>query len=125
VSKVALLKFSNEYIVRYTKRSRSAMTTSTSSDEIRRSASRDPALLDDETMATRADLLDMDMLEGEEDDLGDEEEDEEDEMEVDESASTRRTTLGKVACSRTNYRVCPGSASSNTSTKSGRRVAAE
>ncbi|KAL1407434.1 hypothetical protein Q8F55_006867 [Vanrija albida] len=130
VSKVALLKFSNEYIVRlHEKVEKRDDYIDKLRDEIRRLRGLgDPALADDEIRGDEdEDLLDMDMLEGEEDDLGDDEDEDEDEMEVDESASSRRATskVGKSPALLPTKR--PGlsrSASSSTSTRSGRRVSA-
>jgi hypothetical protein len=102
VSKVALLKFSNEYIVRlHNKVEKRDGYIDKLRDEIRRLRVGDSAEIrgeDDE------DLLDMDMLEGEEDDLGSEDDDEDD-MDVDDSlaaiaavaASAPTTTRRKSA----------------------------
>lgn len=84
VSKVALLKFSNEYIVRlHDKVEKRDAYIDKLRDEVRRLRGLgDPDAADDEVRGDDGeDLLEMDMLEGEEDDLGSDEDD--DDMEVD------------------------------------------
>lgn len=100
VSKVALLKFSNEYIVRlHSKVEKRDAYVDKLRDEIRRLRGLgEPEFADDEIRGDEGeDLLDMDMLEGEEDDLGSDEEDEdEDDMDVDEG---REVAAASVATS--------------------------
>jgi hypothetical protein len=93
VSKVALLKFSNEYIVRlHNKVEKRDAYIDKLRDEIRRLRVGDGIeVRGDEG----EDLLDMDMLEGEEDDLGDSEDEDGDDMDVDDVLVAAAAAAGR------------------------------
>jgi len=98
VSKVALLKFSNEYIVRlHNKVEKRDDYIDKLREEIRRLRGDDPSATPEVRGDDGEDLLEMDMLDGEEDDLGDDED--EDEMDVDEAVAAVAATAAASAAS--------------------------
>lgn len=98
VSKVALLKFSNEYIVRlHNKVEKRDGYIDKLREEIRRLRGDDPLGIAEVRGDEGEDLLEMDMLDGEEDDLGGSSEDE-DEMDVDQTITLptrKKANVGK------------------------------